>query len=40
MLNNVALLAFEGLVVGVGVVTVNVTVGVGGCADKILHLRS
>jgi len=31
----VALLVFEGLVAGAGVVTViNVTVGAGGCADK------
>jgi hypothetical protein len=30
----------EGLVVGAGAVTVNVTVGSGGCADKILRLQS
>jgi hypothetical protein len=35
VLSNVALLIFEGLVAGTGVVTVNVIVRASGCADKI-----
>jgi hypothetical protein len=40
VLSNVALLVFEGLVAGAGVVTVNVTVRAGGCADKISRSQS